>query len=95
MTLGEVALIILRLYSDKVMQVFDPTGEQLTGGQLLEQSRRLAHSFQRLKLQRGDVVGISARNTTYLTEVVIAALLNGTPINPLHPEYDSGKRSNT
>ncbi|XP_043066607.1 luciferin 4-monooxygenase [Drosophila bipectinata] len=89
MTLGEVALIILRLYSDKVMQVFDPTGEQLTGGQLLEQSRRLAHSFQRLKLQRGDVVGISARNTTYLTEVVIAALLNGTPINPLHPEFDS------
>ncbi|KAH8279427.1 hypothetical protein KR026_009539 [Drosophila bipectinata] len=89
MTLGEVALIILRLYSDKVMQVFDPTGEQLTGGQLLEQSRRLAHSFQKLKLQRGDVVGISARNTTYLTEVVIAALLNGTPINPLHPEFDS------
>ncbi|KAH8331452.1 hypothetical protein KR074_003641 [Drosophila pseudoananassae] len=89
MTLGEVALIILRLYSDKVMQVFEPTGEQLTGGQLLEQSRRLAHSFQKLKLQRGDVVGISARNTTYLTEVVIAALLNGTPINPLHPEFDS------
>ncbi|KAH8280587.1 hypothetical protein KR018_011388 [Drosophila ironensis] len=93
MTLGEVALIILRLYSDKVMQVFDPTGEQLTGGQLLEQSRRLAHAFQRLKLQRGDVVGISARNTTYLTEVVIAALLNGTPINPLHPEFDSGMRN--
>ncbi|KAH8372784.1 hypothetical protein KR009_004996, partial [Drosophila setifemur] len=89
MTLGEVALIILRLYSDKVMQVFDPTGEQLTGGQLLEQSRRLAHAFQRLKLQRGDVIGISAKNTNYLTEVVIAALLNGTPINPLHPEFDA------
>ncbi|XP_020806824.1 luciferin 4-monooxygenase [Drosophila serrata] len=89
MTLGEVALIILRLYSDKVMQVFDPTGEELTGGQLLEQSRRLAHAFQRLKLQRGDVVGISAKNTSYLTEVVIAALLNGTPINPLHPDFDS------
>ncbi|BFG06089.1 luciferin 4-monooxygenase [Drosophila madeirensis] len=89
MTLGEVALIILRLYSDKVMQVFDPTGEELTGGQLLLQSRRLAHAFQRLKLQRGDVVGISATNTTYLTEVVIAALLNGTPINPLHPHFDS------
>nr|XP_016992918.2 4-coumarate--CoA ligase 3 [Drosophila takahashii] len=88
MTLGEVALIILRLYSDKVMQVFDPTGEELTGAQLLEQSRRLAHAFQRLKLQRGDVVGISAKNTTYLTEVVIAALLNGTPINPLHPDFD-------
>ncbi|XP_034652532.1 LOW QUALITY PROTEIN: luciferin 4-monooxygenase [Drosophila subobscura] len=89
MTLGEVALIILRLYSDKVMQVFDPTGEELTGGQLLLQSRRLAHAFQRLRLQRGDVVGISATNTTYLTEVVIAALLNGTPINPLHPQFDS------
>ncbi|XP_033156568.1 luciferin 4-monooxygenase [Drosophila mauritiana] len=89
MTLGEVALIILRLYSDKVMQVYDPTGEELTGGQLLEQSRRLAHAFPRLKLQRGDVVGISAKNTTYLTEVVIAALLNGTPINPLHPDFDA------
>lgn len=93
MTLGEVALIILRLYSDKVMQVYDPTGEELTGSQLLEQSRRLAHAFQRLKLQRGDVVGISAKNTTYLTEVVIAALLNGTPINPLHPDFDAGRRN--
>ncbi|ALC41526.1 CG9993, partial [Drosophila busckii] len=88
MTLGEVALLILKLHADKVMQVFDPTGEQLTGAQLYEQSRRLAHAFQHLKLQRGDVVGISATNTTYLTEVVIAALLSGTPINPLHPEFD-------
>lgn len=90
MTLGEVALLILKLHADKVMQVFDPTGETLTGGQLYEQSRRLAHAFQLLKLHRGDVVGISATNTTYLTEVVIAALLNGTPIHPLHPEFEQG-----
>ncbi|KAH8261471.1 hypothetical protein KR044_009613 [Drosophila immigrans] len=88
MTLGEVALLILKLHADKVMQVFDPTGEALTGAQLYEQSRLLAHAFQQLKLHRGDVVGISATNTTYLTEVVIAALLNGMPINPLHPEFD-------
>lgn len=92
MTLGEVALLILKLHSDKVMQVFDPTGETLTGGQLYEQSRRLAHAFQLLKLHRGDVVGISATNTTYLTEVVIAALLNGTPIHPLHPEFEQGRK---
>ncbi|KAL7735342.1 hypothetical protein ACLKA6_015730 [Drosophila palustris] len=88
MTLGEVALLILKLHSDKVMQVFDPTGESLTGAELYEQSRLLAHAFQQLKLHRGDVVGICATNTTYLTEVVIAALLNGMPINPLHPEFD-------
>lgn len=92
MTLGEVALLILKLHSDKVMQVFDPTGETLTGGQLYEQSRRLAHAFQLLKLHRGDVVGISATNTTYLTEVVIAALLNGTPIHPLHPQFEQGEK---
>lgn len=90
MTLGEVALLILKLHADKVMQVFDPTGESLTGAQLYEQSRLLAHAFQQLKLHRGDVIGISATNTTYLTEVVIAALLNGMPINPLHPEFDKG-----
>ncbi|EDW02455.1 luciferin 4-monooxygenase [Drosophila grimshawi] len=88
MTLGEVALLILKLHADSVMQVLDPTGECLTGGQLYEQSRRLAHAFKYLKLNRGDVVGISASNTTYLTEVVIAALLSGTPINPLHPDFD-------
>lgn len=91
MTLGEVALLILKLHADQVMQVFDPTGETLTGAQLYEQSRRLAHAFQLLKLHRGDVVGISATNTTYLTEVVIAALLNGTPIHPLHPEFEQGR----
>lgn len=92
MTLGEVAMLILKLHADTVMQVFEPTGEALTGAQLYEQSRRLAHAFQHLNLHRGDVVGISAKNTTYLTEVVIAALLSGTPINPLHPDFDRGKR---
>ncbi|XP_030388395.1 luciferin 4-monooxygenase [Scaptodrosophila lebanonensis] len=88
MTLGEVALLMFKLHADKVLQVDDSTGETLTGAQLFEQSRRLAHAFERLNLHRGDVVGISAKNTTYLTEVVVAALLSGTPINPLHPGFD-------
>ncbi|XP_033251858.1 probable 4-coumarate--CoA ligase 3 isoform X2 [Drosophila miranda] len=86
MTLGEVIMRVLQINADQVMQHCDPTGEELTGAQLAQQSARIAQAFKRLGLYRGDVIGISANNTTYLTSVVIAALLRGIPINPLHPE---------
>ncbi|XP_017150764.1 luciferin 4-monooxygenase [Drosophila miranda] len=87
MTLGEVIMRVLQINADQVMQHCDPTGEELTGAQLAQQSARIAQAFKRLGLYRGDVIGISANNTTYLTSVVIAALLLGIPINPLHPEF--------
>ncbi|EDW85931.1 uncharacterized protein Dwil_GK22880 [Drosophila willistoni] len=87
MTLGEVIMRVLSLSSDKIMQHCDITGEDLTGSQLARQSARIAHAFKRLGLQRGDVIGISANNTTNLTSVVIAALLRGIAINPLHPDF--------
>ncbi|XP_034652530.1 luciferin 4-monooxygenase [Drosophila subobscura] len=87
MTLGEVIMRVLQINADQVMQHCDPTGEELTGGQLAQQSARMAQAFKRLGLYRGDVIGISASNTTKLTSVVIAALLRGIPINPLHPEF--------
>ncbi|EDW35739.1 GL17420 [Drosophila persimilis] len=87
MTLGEVIMRVLQINADQVMQHCDPTGEELTGAQLAQQSARIAQAFKRLGLYRGDVIGISANNTTYLTSVVIAALLRGIPINPLHPEF--------
>ncbi|BFG06090.1 luciferin 4-monooxygenase [Drosophila madeirensis] len=87
MTLGEVIMRVLQINADQVMQHCDPTGEKLTGGQLAQQSARMAQAFKRLGLYRGDVIGISASNTTSLTSVVIAALLRGIPINPLHPEF--------
>ncbi|XP_022228004.2 luciferin 4-monooxygenase [Drosophila obscura] len=87
MTLGEVIMRVLRINADQVMQHCDPTGVELTGAQLAQQSARIAQAFKRLGLYRGDVIGISANNTTNLTSVVIAALLRGIPINPLHPEF--------
>ncbi|ALC41525.1 CG17999, partial [Drosophila busckii] len=88
MTLGEVTMRVLNLNAQQVLQVCDLTGVQLTGAQLAQQSLSLQQAIRRLGLQFGDVVGICAGNSTYLTAVVIAALLCGTPINPLHPEFD-------
>ncbi|KAH8331451.1 hypothetical protein KR074_003640 [Drosophila pseudoananassae] len=91
MTLGEVIMRVLQINADQVMQHCDSTGQELTGSQLAQQSARIAQAFKRLGLRRGDVVGISANNSTYLTSVVIAALLRGIPINPLHPEFTEGR----
>ncbi|XP_060658328.1 luciferin 4-monooxygenase [Drosophila nasuta] len=88
MTLGEVTMRVLNLNADKVLQHCDPTGVELTGGQLAQQGLIIAQAFRRLKLSCGDVIGISANNTTYLTGVTIAAMLSGTPLNPLHPDFD-------
>ncbi|XP_030560344.1 luciferin 4-monooxygenase [Drosophila novamexicana] len=88
MTLGEVTMRVLNLNADKVLQQCDITGVELTGAQLARQGLIIEQAFKRLGLQCGDVVGISASNTTYLTGVTIAAMLCGTPINPLHPDFD-------
>ncbi|XP_062130985.1 luciferin 4-monooxygenase [Drosophila sulfurigaster albostrigata] len=88
MTLGEVTMRVLNLNADKVLQHCDPTGVELTGAQLAQQGLIIAQAFRRLKLSCGDVIGISANNTTYLTGVTIAAMLSGTPLNPLHPDFD-------
>lgn len=90
MTLGEVTMRVLNLNADKVLQQCDITGVELTGAQLARQGLIIEQAFKRLGLQCGDVVGISASNTTYLTGVTIAAMLCGTPINPLHPDFDQG-----
>ncbi|XP_030388396.1 probable 4-coumarate--CoA ligase 3 [Scaptodrosophila lebanonensis] len=89
MTIGEVAMrILIELNPNKVLQICDCTGERLTGWQLAQQGLIIAQAFKRLGLHRGDVIGVSANNTTYLTGVIIAALLSGTPINPLHPDFN-------
>ncbi|KAH8261127.1 hypothetical protein KR044_003825 [Drosophila immigrans] len=88
MTLGEVTMRVLNLNADKVLQHCDLTGVELTGGQLAQQGLIIAQAFRRLKLCCGDVIGISAYNSTYLTGVAIAAMLSGTPLNPLHPDFD-------
>jgi len=95
MTLGEVIMRVLQINADQVMQICDTTGQELTGAQLAQQSARIAQAFKRLGLRRGDVVGISANNSTYLTSVIIAALLRGIPINPLHPEFTEGEVQNS
>ncbi|XP_017072657.1 luciferin 4-monooxygenase [Drosophila eugracilis] len=87
MTLGEVIMRVLQINADRVLQHCDPTGQELTGGQLAQQSARIAQAFKKFGLRKGDVIGISANNSTYLTSVVVAALLRGMPINPLHPEF--------
>ncbi|KAH8371914.1 hypothetical protein KR093_009274 [Drosophila rubida] len=88
MTLGEVTMRVLNLNADTVLQHCDITGVELTGAQLAQQGLRIAQALRRLKLCCGDVIGISASNTTYLTGVTIAAMLSGTPLNPLHPDFD-------
>ncbi|KAL7735341.1 hypothetical protein ACLKA6_015729 [Drosophila palustris] len=88
MTLGEVTMRVLNLNAEKVLQHCDITGMELTGAQLAQQGLIIAQGFKRLGLHCGDVIGISANNTTYLTGVTIAAMLSGTPINPLHPDFD-------
>lgn len=91
MTLGEVTMRVLNLNADKVLQHCDITGVELTGAELAQQGLIIAQAFRRLGLQCGDVIGISANNTSYLTGVTIAAMLSGTPINPLHPDFDQGR----
>lgn len=89
-TLGEAAHFILGLNPEKVVQVMDTTGEELTAAQLLRSSKVMATSLIRLGLKPGDIVSISANNTPYISAIMLGALLCGTPTNALYPDFDKG-----
>lgn len=85
--LGQLLLYYLAKSPLKVTQVCADSSVELTCGEMSNLMTNIAHNLMDLGLKTGDVVGIVAKNTTYLAPAVFGCILIGAQINPLDPTF--------
>ncbi|XP_017002676.2 luciferin 4-monooxygenase-like [Drosophila takahashii] len=87
-SLGKVILNVMRNWPRNVCQISDEDGVEMTFQQAITWAIRIAQILKKKGLQHPDVIGITARNSTYVTPVATACLLNGTPFHAVNPVSD-------
>ncbi|XP_065367496.1 luciferin 4-monooxygenase-like [Calliphora vicina] len=87
-SVGKILYGQMRNYPNKVIQIDDVDNKNLTNREALTWAVRIAQHFKKMRLRYDDVVGIAARNTTYLMPVAVACFLNSVPFHAVSPMYD-------
>lgn len=90
-TAGQYALHYLQRDRAKVIQVSYDDGVSLTAGEMAKLGLRIAKNISKEGLKLGDVIGLVAKNTTYVAPVVLGSLILGTPCSTLDPTFDVGE----
>lgn len=91
---GQIIYHYLQREPDKIVQVSYDDGVELTAGEMLKLSSRIAKSMLKLNLKFGDVVGLVVKNTTYVAPVVLACLMIGAPCSTCDPTFDQREIAN-
>lgn len=68
---------------DKLFQISDDEGIELTYGELKSCSIRVALNLRALGVGEGDVISVLLNNSSYVCPIVIGIILNGSIFNPL------------
>ncbi|XP_017002696.2 luciferin 4-monooxygenase-like [Drosophila takahashii] len=87
-SLGKVIFNGMRNWPKNICQINDVDGVEMTFDQGITWAIRIAQILKKKGLKHPDVIGISARNSTYVTPVALACLLNGTPFHAVNPVSD-------
>lgn len=92
-TIGQVIMNYLQREPTKIVQSCYDTGVDLSAGEMAKLASRIAKNLLKEGFKLGDVVGLVAKNTTYVAPLVLACLLTGCPISTLDPTFDVGEVS--
>ncbi|XP_039954628.1 4-coumarate--CoA ligase-like 7 [Bactrocera tryoni] len=87
-SVGHIIYRNLKNYPNKVGQVSDIDGREVTNRELLTWSTRLALHFKKLGLRHDDVIGIVAKNSTYTSSVAVGCFMNCTPFHAVNSGLD-------
>ncbi|KAM7349498.1 uncharacterized protein ACRADG_008411 isoform 2-T4 [Cochliomyia hominivorax] len=87
-SLGALIYNSLKERPESIAQISYSSGKQLTNGEILLLSKRVAQHLEDLKLEQGDIVGICAVNSDYLACLVFGCLFRGLVISTLDPTFD-------
>lgn len=81
---GYVMLNALKNTPDRVMQISDDTGVELTCSEVYKRSIIIAkHLRDKIKLKECEIIGFMVDNSENVTPCVLACLSMGYPLNPL------------
>ncbi|CAG9805901.1 unnamed protein product [Chironomus riparius] len=87
-SVGQVILNVMFKAPNKVIQVSDDDGIEVTCSQMSDMMTNIAKNLFKIGLRSGDVAGILASNTTYLSPAIFACLLLRLPMNPIEKSFD-------
>uniref|UniRef100_A0A1I8NYI0 AMP-dependent synthetase/ligase domain-containing protein n=1 Tax=Stomoxys calcitrans TaxID=35570 RepID=A0A1I8NYI0_STOCA len=81
MTLGKAIVMQLQKTPQKIIQIWDLTGETLTSQQFLDYSTALAKNMLKMGVTCPDVVGLYAQHSLHVGTMMMASFLCGTPVS--------------
>lgn len=85
-SVGYLILNELKKTPERITQVSADTGIEVTCYEMRQRSIKIARHLQSLNVAQGDVIGIIASNSEYLSPIVFACLSLGLPMVPLAPD---------
>lgn len=93
-SVGQIIMHYLQREPAKNVQACYDDGVELTAGEMAKLASRIAGTIKREGFKVGDVVGLVAKNTTYVAPLFLGCLLAGCPISTLDPSFDAGEVAN-
>lgn len=87
-TFGEIILQKLQEFPEKTAQISDDDGYMMSCEEMRTLCIRVAQHLTSRGFIPGDIVGIVAKNSTYLAPVVFGCFLAGLPVNTLDPQFE-------
>ncbi|KAH8371969.1 hypothetical protein KR093_009556, partial [Drosophila rubida] len=88
-SVGRIIFNSLNNWPSNVCQINDVNGESVTNSQALTWAIRIVQHLKQRGFTQSDVVGIAAKNTTYLMPLGVACLMNATPFHAVNPVLDA------
>ncbi|XP_030387883.1 4-coumarate--CoA ligase 1-like [Scaptodrosophila lebanonensis] len=87
-SVGRLIFNAMKNWPKNVFQIYDTEDVKVTNGEGLAWAIRLAQHFKKRGLNHTDVIGIAAKNTTYVMPLGVACLMNTTPFHSINPMLD-------
>ncbi|BFG04155.1 luciferin 4-monooxygenase-like [Drosophila madeirensis] len=87
-SIGKIIFNTMRTWPKNVWQINDVDGGTVTFEQGLTWAIRIAQHFKKRSLNNKNVIGIVAKNCTYLMPLGLACLMNGTPFHSVNASID-------
>ncbi|XP_034476352.1 4-coumarate--CoA ligase 1-like [Drosophila innubila] len=84
-SVGRIIFNTMKNWPKIVVQINDVDGVSVTNSQAITWAIRIAQYLKKRGLNNTDVIGIAAKNTTYLMPLGIACLMNATPFHAISP----------
>jgi 4-coumarate--CoA ligase len=88
LSIGQLVLHHLSKMPNKVIQISDDDGIELTSDQMAEMMVNISKNLSKMGMRAGDVIGIFAKKTTYVVPVIFGCFLLRTPVNPVETSFE-------